>query len=264
MTSGRIAFLHISLVSGDIKRNRYVIVEGVKHAAAQGAQWIIAPELAVCGLQFVPIIGTDWIQPQPDAWMQQFCRLVKGLKRTVFISCPDRDAKKLYNSVFVINPRGEVVGKHRKINVASDSLSWSSPGDVVAPVECDGIRVGLPICSDMYTRSITDELKSKGAQMLVSPASWGPGIHGPNGEWEQRTRETGLPLLVCNRTGAERTLDFWKAPSLVVKDGKRTLSHSSERSAVLIFDWDFRAMAPLSTEYRVEYLGGIGRAAYDR
>jgi omega-amidase len=61
--------------------------------------------------------------------------------------------------------------------------------------------------------------------------------------------------LVCNRTGAEKTLDFWKAPSLVVKDGKRTLSHSSERSAVLIFDWDFRAMAPLSTEYRVEYLG---------
>jgi len=121
MTSGRIAFLHISLVPGDIKRNRYVIVEGVKHAAAQGAQWIIAPELAVSGLQFVPIIGTDWIQPQPDAWMQQLCRLVRGLKRTVFMSCPERDAaRKLYNSVFVINPRGEVVGKHRKINVASD------------------------------------------------------------------------------------------------------------------------------------------------
>jgi predicted amidohydrolase len=254
MKSGRIALLHISMVLGDIKRNRYVIVEGVKHAAARGAQWIIAPELAMCGLQFVQIVGTDWIQPQPDAWMQHFCRLVKSLKRTVFIACPEREARRLYNSVFVINPRGEITGKHRKINVASDSLSWSSPGDVVAPVECDGIRVGLPICSDMYTRSITDELKYKGAQMLVSPASWGPGIHGPNGEWEQRTLETGLPLIVCNRTGAEKTLNFWKAPSLVVKNGKRLLSHTSDRSAILTFDWDFNTMAPFSNEYSVGYL----------
>jgi omega-amidase len=254
MISGRIAFLHIALVPGAIARNRYVIVEGVKHAAAQGAQWIISPELAVCGLQFVQVVGTDWIQPQPDAWMQQFCRLVKGLKRTVFISCPERDARKFYNSAFVINPRGEIVGKHRKINVASDSLSWSAPGGIVAPLQCDGIRVGLPICSDMYTRSIIDALKSKGAQILVSPASWGPGIHGPNGEWEERTRETGLPLFVCNRTGAEKTLDFWKAPSLVVKDGERLLSHTSDRSAVLTFDWNFGSMTPLSTVYRTDYL----------
>jgi omega-amidase len=254
MKSGRIALLHISMVPGDINRNRYVIVKGVKHAAARGAQWIIAPELAVCGLQFVQVVGTDWIQPQPDAWMQHFCRLVKSLKRTVFIACPERDARRLYNSVFVINPRGEIAGKHRKINVVSDSLSWSSPGDVVAPVECDGIRVGLPICSDMYTRGIIDALKSKGAQILVSPSSWGPGIHGPNGEWEERTRETGLPLFVCNRTGAEKTLDFWQAPSLVVKDGERLLSHTSERSAVLTFDWNFGSMTPLSTVYRTDYL----------
>lgn len=115
---------------------------------------------------------------------------MKDLKRTVFLSCPERDERRLYNAVFVFNPRGEIVDKHRKINVASDSLSWSSPGEVVDPLECDGIKVGVLICSDMYTPNITGALKSRGAQILVSPASWGPGIHGPNGEWEKRTRET--------------------------------------------------------------------------
>ena len=171
-----------------------------------------------------------------------------------FSLCPERDSGRLYNSVFVINPRGEIIGKHRKINVRSDSLSWSSPGEVVVPLQCDGMKVGLLVCADAFTPGIAGTLKSKGAQILVSPASWGPGIHGPNGEWEKRTRETDLPLIVCNRTGAEKTLDFWKAPSLVVKNGRRLLSHTSQQSAVLIFDWNFITMTPLSSVYQAEYL----------
>jgi omega-amidase len=254
MKQGRIAFLHIVIVPGDIQRNQYLIVEAVKAAAALGAQWIITPELAVSGLQFPQVVGTDWIQPQPDTWTARLCQLVKGLKRTVVLSCPEREAAKLYNSAFVISSNGTIIGRHRKIHVISDSLSWSSPGREVAPIECDGVKIGLLICSDMYTADIAGTLKSKGAELLISPASWGPGLHGPNGEWERRTQETRLPLFVCNRTGAEKTLDFWKAPSLVVVNGKRVLSHTSDRSAVLTFDWNFTAMTPSSADYRVKYL----------
>jgi len=253
MKTGKIALLHLETVPGAIEQNRYVIVEAIKHAAGKGAEWIVTPELAVCGLQFAHVVGSDWIQPQPDPWMQQVCKLVRTLKRTVFLACPEREGRRLYNSVFVIGPTGEIVGKHRKINVVSDSLSWSSPGDSAAPIECDGIKVGLLICSDVYTSNIARALKFEGAQMLVSPASWGPGIHGPNGEWEQRTHETGLPLIVCNRTGAEPTLDFWKAPSLIVKNGERLLSHTSDRSAILMIDWNFSNMMPMSSSFHTEY-----------
>ena len=254
MKTGRVALLHLSVVPGAIERNRSVLEEAVKHAAASGAQWIITPELATCGLQFARTIGTDWIEPQPDPWMKRFCLLVRGLKRTVFIGCPERDSGRLYNSVFVIDSRGEIIGKHRKINVKSDSLSWSSPGETVVPLQCDGLKVGLLVCADAFTPGIAATLKSGGAQILVSPSSWGPGIHGPNGEWEDRTRETGLPMIVCNRTGSEKTLDFWKAQSLVVKNGRHLLSHASEQSAVLVFGWNFTAMTPLSTVYKTEFL----------
>ncbi len=253
MVRGTIALLHLETVPGAIERNRYVIVEAIKHAAAIGAEWIVTPELAVCGLQFAAVLGLDWIQPQPDPWMQQVCKLVKRLKRTVFLGCPEREGRRFYNSVFVIGPMGEILGRHRKINVVSDSLSWSSPGEQIAPIECDGIKVGLLVCSDAYTSNIARAMKFEGAQMLVSPASWGPGIHGPNGEWEQRSHETGLPLIVCNRTGAEETLDFWKAPSVVAKHGDRLLSHTSDRSAVLTFDWDFSNMVPSTTHFRADY-----------
>ncbi|NOU11605.1 MAG: carbon-nitrogen hydrolase family protein [Nitrospira sp.] len=250
----KVALLHLETVPGALEQNRYMIVEAIKHAASVGAEWIVTPELAVCGLQFPQLIGTDWIQPQPDSWMQQVCRLVRTLKRTVFLSCPERDGSRLYNTVFLIDSAGEIIGRHRKINVLSDSLSWSSPGDVAVPIECGGIKVGVLVCADVYTPNIARAMKFEGAQMFVSPASWGPGLHGPNGEWEQRTHETGLPLIVCNRTGAEKTLDFWKAPSLVVKDGVRVLTHTSERSAVLTFEWDFDRMVPRSSRYSIDYI----------
>ena len=256
MTRGKIALLHLEIVPGAIDQNRYLIVEAIKHAAAIGAEWIVTPELAVCGLQFAHVVGSDWIQPQPDAWMQQVCKLVRSLKRTVFLGCPEREGRRFYNSVFVIGPTGDILGQHRKINVVSDSLSWSSSGDRVTPIECDGMRIGVLVCSDAYTSDITRALKFEGAQMLVSPASWGPGLHGPNGEWEQRSHETGLPLIVCNRTGAEQSLDFWKAPSLVVKNGERLLSHASDRSAVLTFDWDFSNMIPSTAHFRADYIRG--------
>ncbi|MBL8073756.1 MAG: carbon-nitrogen hydrolase family protein, partial [Nitrospira sp.] len=104
MTRGKIALLHLETVPGALDRNRYLIVEAIKHAAALNAQWIVTPELAVCGLQFAHVVGSEWIQPQPDSWMQQVCRLVKTLKRTVFLGCPEREGRRFYNSVFVIGP----------------------------------------------------------------------------------------------------------------------------------------------------------------
>jgi hypothetical protein len=55
--------------------------------------------------------------------------------------------------------------------------------------------------------------------VLVSSAAWAPGLYGPNGEWEQYTRDTGLPLLVCNRSGPDLALTFTEAESVAVKDG---------------------------------------------
>ena len=75
MRTGKVALLHLETVPGAIEQNRRLIVEAIKHAATIGAEWIVTPELAVCGLQFAHVVGTEWIQPQPDVWMQQVCKL---------------------------------------------------------------------------------------------------------------------------------------------------------------------------------------------
>ena len=238
----RIAFLHLAPVPGDLVQNRRAIEAAVARAAQTGATWILTPELAVCGYTFADTLGTDWIEPQPDQWVSTLCRLAARLHVTLFLSHPERDRKtdSLHNSLFVITPERCVVGSHRKINTLRvGSEAWSSPGHRAEPITLAPVgRVGLLICADAYTPAIAENLKAHGAQILVSSAAWAPGLHGPNGEWERCTRDTGLPLLVCNRTGPDRTLNFSQAESVVVQDGQRLLSFRSMRSSIFIIDWD--------------------------
>ena len=253
----RVALLHVAPRLGEVESNRQLIESAVRVAAQQGADWAVTPELCVCGYLFAREIGTDWIQPQPDPWMQGFCRLVRQHPMTVFLSHPERDPQtdQLYNSVFVINPRGEIIGRHRKVKTLGGPEGWSTPGADCAPIDCDGVRVGVLICADGYRNDVPQALKDQGAEVLVSPAAWGPGGCAPAGEWEQRTIDTGLPIMVCNRSGKERAdLDFREAVSVVARDGVRVLSAYSDRSVVLTFDWDLDDMAPVSPDFQRTYL----------
>lgn len=207
---------------------------------------------------YIDQIGTAWILPQPDSWMQKFCQLVARLNVTVFLSHPERDSqtKKLHNSVFVIGANGAILGKLRKVNTLPvGSEACSSPGEQVASILIPPVgRIGVLICADAYSPGIARSLHAQEAQLLVSSAAWAPGLHGPNGEWERCTRDTGLPLLVCNRTGPDLTLNFTEAESVVVQAGQRLLSLRAKRSVIFTIDWDLGTQTPATLEYQSVYL----------
>jgi 5-aminopentanamidase len=253
-----IALLHLAPIPGDVTRNRRLVEKAVGAAARLGATWIITPELIVTGYTFADRIGTKWIVPQPDSWMTSMARLAARLRVTLFLSCPEQDRKssKFYNSLFVIAANGAVLGTHRKMNTLRvGSEAWSTPGiqAVAIPVP-PFTRVGMLICADAYSPEIARNLQTQGAQLLISSAAWAPGLHGPNGEWERCTHDTGLPLIVCNRTGPDRTLDFRHAESVVAKDGRRLLSLSSARSAIFAIEWDLQGQTLATMQYRTVYL----------
>jgi omega-amidase len=250
----RIALLHLAPIPGDLTENRLLIERAITVAVGSGATWIITPELCVCGYTFTDRIGTDWIMPQPDRWMTRMCQLAASLHVTLFLSHPERDPQStaLHNTVFVITSDGAIAGTHRKINtLPTGSELWSTPGTQVAPVSIPPFsNVGILICADAFSPGIAESLAHQGAKMLISSAAWASGFHGPNGEWERCTQDTGLPLLVCNRTGPDRTLDFRTAESVVVKDGKRLLTLSSDRSTAFIIDWNLHRQNVATQKYQ--------------
>ena len=248
----RISLLHLALAPGLLNMNFAALERGISIAAEQGADLVVTPELCISGYQFTDRIGTDWIEPHPDRWTVSVCNLARRHRLLIIMGHVERNAGRLYNSSFLINPDGSIIGRHRKINAPAER--WASVGEHAVPALWDGIRIGMLICSDAYPKRIAEELRAAGAQLLISPCAWGPGLHGPEGEWESRSAENCLPLIVCNRTGRETTLSFTKAESLVIKNGKRLLAHSSEQSAVLMFDWDMVNMLPRSKQFETAYL----------
>lgn len=148
----RLALLHLAPRVGDLAYNRRLVETAVTTAAGLGADWVITPELCLCGYQFASCLGTDWIVPQPDPWMRHFCRLVARLRVTAFLSHPERDGHtgKLYNTVFVIAADGAILGRHRKVNVVPGAEAWASRGEQIAPIPVSPFTVGVLICADAY------------------------------------------------------------------------------------------------------------------
>jgi len=161
----------------------------------------------------------------------------------LFVGFAERDASsgKLHNSVAVIDRSGTLLGAYRKQRVHGGAESWSSPGGGGAPFVVDDIPVGVLICADTYKPEPAAAYREQGAAILLAPSNWPPidGM-GPGDLWEQRSAETGLPLIVANRTGREPELDFSAGESVVAAGGKRRFAFSTGQSRLFYVDWDRR------------------------
>jgi predicted amidohydrolase len=76
-------------------------------------------------------------------------------------------------------------------------------------------------------------------------------MHEPNGEWEQRSKETGLCMLVCNRTGNENKMNFEGSASAVVAGGRRLFEYSDKRPAILTVDLNAANWSPRQDSFRI-------------
>lgn len=247
----RLALLHLDAVPGDIAGNRARIEAGIGEAIARGADWIVTPELAETGYNFAKRIGTDWIAPYPDAWMSKLAAIARDNRVALFIGFAERDAKsgKLHNSVAVIDRDGALRGTYRKQRPIGSVESWSTAGSGGAPFVIDGIPVGVLICADTYRPEPAARLRAQGAAILLAPSAWPPvdGM-GPGDAWERRSAETGLPLVVNNRTGREPELDFSSGESVVASGGERRFAFTAGQTRLFYVDWDrrqgFRQVTP--------------------
>lgn len=245
----KIAMLHLELKYADLEHNAVLIESGIELAASQGADWVMTPELSLTGYRFDLKIGTEWINNGPDKYVQRMQSLAKQYGVTIFLShlerAPQIDSEErgeskeseLFNTLFVIGRTGKIIGRHRKINTIPISESWSTAGKTATVIEVDQQNVGLLICADAWPSAHAKSLKDQGASIILSSASWAPGEYGPGDTWEKRSRETGVPIFVNNRTGIEREFDLRKSISVASFHGQRLLSHQSPHSQLIMIEW---------------------------
>jgi 5-aminopentanamidase len=267
----RLALLHLAPELGELQANRSLIETGTRVAAQAGAEWVLSGELVISGYRFEPLLGTSWITEQPDTWMRRLARQSAELGVASFVSHPERDNRTgaLFNSFFAIDRRGRIVGRQRKLMPTPVSEKWASPGEEGPPIVIDGISVGLLICADAYSPLPAQRLRAGGAELLLSCAAWWPGEWGPKGEWEARTLDTGLPLVVCNRSGLGAEAQMAEAESVIVDHGRKLLILTAPASIAFVVELELRcgriqgcelvSSTPLDDAGRPELDMSIGR-----
>jgi hypothetical protein len=104
------------------------------------------------------------------------------------------------------------------------------------PIPVDGIKIGLLICADA-----TSHCRRSACAMLARSCSSQPRRGGrangrPKGEWEARTLDTGLPMIVCNRTGCDHDTQLFDSESVVVDRGEKLLTLGAPEATAFIVD----------------------------
>jgi predicted amidohydrolase len=230
-----IALLHLKIVPGAVEHNRRILAALAEQAAGAGADVIVAPELAVSGYL------TDSRQkvcPYVEPLHGPTCELLSSIasRYRVYVCAGFAEVEPgtgiFYNSALVISPLGTVVAHHRKV---LSERRWASPGSVTAKSHFDSPwgRIGLLICADSWYGLLPRAQALDDVELLLVLANWPDCGLDPRELWRARALENGIPVIACNRTGAEPTLDFSSAHSYAVSgDGVELANFSSPDSAI--------------------------------
>lgn len=114
-------------------------------------------------------------QPIPGTYSDIFCDLAKKNNIYICVGLTEKVEGKLnYNAAILINREGEIILKHRKINLLEVEFPYYEVGQKLEVVDTEFGKIGLNICADNYIEATCTghSLARMGAQILLSPSSW--------------------------------------------------------------------------------------------
>lgn len=237
----RIALLHIAPRAGEILYNRNQIRSALAIAAGYEAHLAITPELAESGYMFSDYIDLNTIPTCPNEFVCDLRQVASKYNMNLIIGFPEKGLNNaLYNALVYIDAYGTIQGTYRKVHVNHYEGTWETAGEDAVIKKIEGLPVGFLIGEDICYSDIAFESKKMGARFLLAQTAWPRVEWDVSREWEKCSRTTGLPLIVCNRTGFEGGIDFTQSESIVVTHQKIAYTFTARTPTVFIVDFDLR------------------------
>lgn len=149
-------------IQANLKRHLYFIDE----LASQGVEFVGFPELSLNGYHFSS--NMTWLSlagPEVKALQE------KAAAAGVYVSAglAEQDAAgKRWNTHFIIDPRGQLMGWHHKNNL-SDEEGYTSEGTDHHVFEVKNTKVGIAICADGSLRWHLEKFVDNGARIIYGP-----------------------------------------------------------------------------------------------
>jgi NAD+ synthase len=161
----------------------------------------------------------------------------------VLIGTPWRERQAVYNAVVLLD-RGQVQTQRYKHDLPNygvfDEKRVFAPGPAPGPVNFRGVRLGVPVCEDIWTEDVCETLVETGAELLLVPN--GSPFEKNKDDLRlnivvRRITETGLPLIYLNQVGGQDELIFDGASFALNADCSMALQMPAFEPAVTVCEW---------------------------
>ena len=170
----RIAIAQLNPTVGDIAGNLALAREARRDAASQGADLVLFTELFLSG--YSPedlVLKPAFIQRCREA-AEELAKDTADGGPGMIIGVPWRDEKTgLHNSVAVMD-EGRITTLRHKVDLPNygvfDEKRVFDQGPMPGPVNFRGVRLGIPICEDIWgDLDVCETLSESGAEILLVP-----------------------------------------------------------------------------------------------
>ena len=168
----RIAMGQMLVEGGRPQANLDRACDYIFRAAAQGCALIVLPECLDIG--WADGRARRLAEPIPGPHVKRLADAARECRIHVAAGLVERAGRQLYNAAVLIDPAGQIVLHHRKINELDIASDLYARGDRLAVARTDLGIVAIDICADNFVESlcIGHTLGRMGAQLLVSPCAW--------------------------------------------------------------------------------------------
>ena len=176
----KLAMGQMLVEGGRPQENLTRAVEMIVQAARQGCQIAVLPECLDLGWAHPSARQSAAEIPGPASGV--LCQAASEAGLHVVAGLTERAGSRIYNAAVLIDPGGQVLLKHRKINLLDIEQSVYCTGDRLAVAEIACGVIGVNICADNFPDSLVlgHSVARMGAQLLLSPSAWAvPPDHDP-------------------------------------------------------------------------------------
>ena len=221
----KIALAQLNPLVGDAVGNANKLIK-IRSSLDDDVDIIVAPELYISGYPIDDLVLREDFLISVDNQIKKLAKVTKDNKSAIIVGAPRKDNDFIKNSVFVLE-NGKIStfrDKHELPNTGVfDEQRIFKSGPLSGPVNIKGVKIGLPICEDIWDDTVLECLAESGAEIVIAINASPFSINKKDDRFSvvaSRVYETKLPLIYLNRIGGQDELIFDGSSFGLNGDGK--------------------------------------------